>query len=211
MSDQVLSPSSIAMPSAVQALLKRSGAMHTPHTGRVLHDHLLGTYRQLEAWGNAESICMAGLFHSIYGTNAFTHQSLRQTQRTELQQAIGPEAEALAWLFCRIDRPRAILQGIHTCKPAGSIQIQARRAAANRMSNVETLTVTYPQLQAMAEIECANLIEQGSWGSALRELYCAAVDRASLLSDAAVTALRTGWEQQLQTEGHQRHQEGQVA
>lgn len=185
------------LPHQMLALLQRSGAMVTPHTGRVLHDHLLGTYQQLQAWGNSQPVCMAGLFHSIYGTNAFTHQSLLQTQRAELRHAIGQEAEALAWLFCSIDRPRAILQGLQTCKPGGSIHASARRRAANAAQTESLLTITYPQLQALAEIECANLIEQGSWGSALRELYCTAIDRTSLLSDAAVAALRSGWARKL--------------
>ena len=194
------------LPHQVLALLQRSGAMVTPHTGRVLHDHLLGTYQQLQAWGNSQAVCMAGLFHSIYGTNAFTHQSLLQSQRAELRHAIGQEAEALAWLFCSIDRPRAILQGLQTCKPEGNTQLKARRMAGDpKQSESACAVVTYAQLQALAEIECANLIEQGSWGSALRELYCTAIDRTSLLSSAAVAALRSGWALKLLA------QQGQVA
>lgn len=195
----------------VLALLQRSGAMHTPHSGRVLHDHLLGTHQQLQTWGSSSAICAAGLFHSIYGTNAFTRQSLLQTQRAELRHAIGPEAEALVWLFCRIDRPRAILQGLNNCKPGGSMHLLVRRTACNATQPESTLTATYEQLQALAEIECANLIEQGSWGSALRELYCAAIDRTSLLSDAAVAALRSGWAHKLQSQQLQEHQHRQSA
>lgn len=180
------------LPLEVHALLQQSGAMVTPHTGRTLHAHLMGTYQQLQAWGNPQAVCMAGLFHSIYGTNAFTHQSLLQTQRAELQQAIGQEAETLAWLFCSIDRPRAILQGLQTCKPGGSTQLKARRMAGDSMQLERTCAATYAQLQALAEMECANLIEQGSWSSALRELYCAAIDNTRLLSDGALAALRSG-------------------
>ena len=135
------------LPVAAHALLLRSGAMQTPHTGRVLYDHLLATYQQLQAWGNPQAVCMAGLFHSIYGTHAFTHQSLVQSQRAELQNAIGTEAEELAWLFCSIDRPHAILQGIQCCPPNGSILIKARAGHLQPVAGM--LQVKYTHLQAL--------------------------------------------------------------
>ena len=191
------------LPRQVLALLQRSGAMVTPHTGRTLHAHLHGTYQQLRAWGNSQSVCLAGLFHSIYGTNAFTHQSLARTQRAELRHAIGIEAEELAWLFCSIDRPQAILLGLQTCKPDGSSYMTARHTAGSIMQPNSAFNVPYEHLQALAEIECANLIEQGRWSSALRELYCNAMDHATLLSDGAMTTLRSGWAHKLQMQERQ--------
>ncbi|MGB4115454.1 MAG: DUF6817 domain-containing protein [Polaromonas sp.] len=201
------SPSAIAtrfeLPEAARALLLRSGAMQTPHTGRVLFDHLLATCQQLHAWGNPQAVCMAGLFHSIYGTNAFTHQSLVQSQRAELQNAIGTDAEALAWLFCSIDRPHAILQGLQSRKPSGSTQLQGRAGAQHPGLAEGALLVQYTQLQALAEMECANLIEQASWGKALQGLYCAAIDNPGLLSNGALAALRSGLANKLQAPLHQ--------
>lgn len=201
------SPSAIAtrfdLPEAARALLLRSGAMQTPHTGRVLFDHLLATCQQLRAWGNPQAVCMAGLFHSIYGTNAFTHQSLVQSQRAELQSAIGSDAETLAWLFCSIDRPHAILLGLESCKPGGSTRLQARAGGQHVGLTDGMLQVQYTQLQALAEIECANLIEQASWGKALQGLYCAAVDHPGLLSSGALAALRSGLASKLQAPLHQ--------
>ena len=208
------SPSAIAtrfdLPEAARILLLRSGAMQTPHTGRVLYDHLVATYQQLQAWGNPQAVCMAGLFHSIYGTNAFTHQSLVQSQRADLQNAIGAEAEEMAWLFCSIDRPHAILQGIQSCPPNGSIHIKA--GAAHLQPVAGMLQVQYADLQALAEIECANLIEQASWGKALQALYCAAIDHPSLLSNGALAALRSGLANQLHGQQvSQPHQQRQAA
>src|SRR5438552_14336568 len=88
---------------AMLEILRQSGAMQTPHSGRNLFDHLLGTYQLLQSWGNPPSISLGGLFHSIYGTNVFTHQSLMPAQRPSLQAIIGHEAEHLAWRFCTID------------------------------------------------------------------------------------------------------------
>ena len=181
----------------VMALLQTSAAMQTPHTGRTLFDHLLGTHLLLESWGNTQAVCLAGLFHSIYGTNAFAHQSLMQSQRSELRAAIGEEAEALAWLFCSIDRPRAILLGLQQSYLGDFVELMVRRDAMGSTQARQAMGASPEQLQALAEIECANLIEQGSWGTALQELYCAAMDGTAALSDAALAALRAGWTHKL--------------
>lgn len=164
-------------------LLRQSGAMQTPHSGRRLFDHLLGTYKLLQSWGNPQSTCLGGLFHSIYGTNAFTHQSLTPAQRPLLQTAIGHDAEQLAWHFCTIDRPSAIFAGLR--------QLPGAYIAAPRIGPDAS------QWRALAEIECANLIEQGAWGRSLRELYCLGLEQSGSLSAAAILALRQGWATQL--------------
>ncbi|WP_144264586.1 DUF6817 domain-containing protein [Polaromonas sp. C04] len=174
-------------------LLQRSGALQAAHSGRTLFDHLLGTYSLLEDWRQPTAVCLAGLFHSIYGTNAFQRQSLAPDQRPELQAAIGREAEALAWLFCAIDRPGAILQALRKGQADAELAARCDRAGLTRAP----LCATSQQIQALAEIETANLIEQGSWGSALRELYCTAIDRPGALSASATAALREGWARQL--------------
>ena len=184
------------LPARVIALLQASGAQHTPHTGRSLLAHLHGTYLLLQQWGNSDAVCLAGLFHSIYGTNAFAHQSLLASQRAELCAASGAEAEALAWLFCSIDRPHAILQSLQQSHADQAVSVKARRYAGEALATSH-LSVSHQQLQALAEIECANLIEQGSWSTALRELYCAALDGSANLSSGALAALRTGWAQSL--------------
>ena len=38
------------------------------HSGGALIDHLRGTHDFLHEWGNEQAVCLAGLFHSIYGT-----------------------------------------------------------------------------------------------------------------------------------------------
>lgn len=179
------------------ALLQTSAAMRTPHSGRTLFDHLCGTYALLESWGNTQAVCLADFFHCIYGTNAFAHQSLMQSQRSELRAAIGEDAEALAWLFCNIDRPRAILLGLQRSYLGGHIELMARRDAMGSTPARQAMGASPEQIQALAEIECANLIEQGSWGAALQELYCAAMDGTAALSEAALAALRAGWTQKL--------------
>src|SRR5207344_2930316 len=86
-----------------QFLLGPASAGKTRHSGRMLYDHLAGTHALLEAWGNSEPVCTAGLFHSIYGTRHFRHQSWPVTDRATIQKLIGEEAELLAYIFCTAD------------------------------------------------------------------------------------------------------------
>src|SRR3989449_11739273 len=90
-------------------LLHESGAQALPHSGRTLLDHLVGTYRILRDWGNAEPICAGGLFHSIYGTNVFRRQAIKPWERDRVRAVIGAEAEQYAHLFCSVNRPQALL------------------------------------------------------------------------------------------------------
>ena len=166
-----------------------------PRFRRTLFDHLLGTYNLLIQWGQPQAVCLAGLFHSIYGTNVFLRQSLQASQRTELQAVIGMEAEALAWLFCNIERPGAILRGLQQGMTDQAVQLDTRRD--QQAMPTPTMPTAPLQVQALAEIECANLIEQDCWGGALRELYCASMDRPGTLSETAIAALREGWARQL--------------
>jgi hypothetical protein len=79
------------------------GAQQTPHSGRSLFEHLKGTYDLLRDWDNEHHVCIAGLFHSIYGTKTFKHQSM--TDRGELIKLIGVKAELLVHYFATKDRP----------------------------------------------------------------------------------------------------------
>jgi len=78
-------------------------ANQTPHSGRTLFEHLKGVHDLLRDWGNSEDVCLAGLYHSIYGTNTFKHQSLKERER--LVEKIGDHAEFLVFCFSTKDRP----------------------------------------------------------------------------------------------------------
>jgi hypothetical protein len=53
-----------------------------------------------------EHVCTAGLFHSVYGTKSFKPVTIEKTKRNEVVELIGKEAEALAFAFCELPRPR---------------------------------------------------------------------------------------------------------
>jgi len=79
-------------------------ANKTRHSGRTLYQHLKGVHDLLRDWDNDEDVCLAGLFHSIYGTNTFKHQSLQD--RGALVNLIGVKAELLVHHFATAkDRP----------------------------------------------------------------------------------------------------------
>lgn len=119
--------------------------LHTqdvPHSGRSLYDHLLGTHHLLCRWSMSKMVRYAGLFHSVYGTNAFSEACLkrdRPEERSLLATVIGERAEDLVYLFCTIDRPGCLLAPAHF--PATAYDEGERKN--------------------LLAIEVANLLEQG--------------------------------------------------
>lgn len=84
--------------------LSSLGTRDVPHTGEGFFAHLVAVYRDLKSWGCTESVCLAGLFHSIYGTEKFRLFSLPLERRDEVQELIGEHAERIAYINCVMDR-----------------------------------------------------------------------------------------------------------
>ena len=135
-------------PSAALAFLEQVGAATRRHlAGRTLLDHLRSTYELLAGWQAPEEIALAGLFHSIYGTEVFDHPSLppdRQS-RQAVCAVIGETAERLSYLFCAMER-QAFVEN-----PATPI-------LANRFDG-SSLVVQPADLAALCEILFANEID----------------------------------------------------
>jgi len=94
-----------APPQAALTLLVRLDAERVAHRAeRDLMTHLRATYELLVSWEAPEPVALAGLFHSIYGTDAFEHACLLPGERTEVRMVIGEDAERLAYLFCALER-----------------------------------------------------------------------------------------------------------
>jgi len=75
------------------------------HSQKSLTDHLLGTYKILSDWKVEEAVCLAGLCHSVYGTESFTKQAVPLSDRVYLINLIGEQAEELVYLFgCHIKK-----------------------------------------------------------------------------------------------------------
>lgn len=124
-----------------QFLLEQARAGHVRHSGRTLYTHLCGTHALLEAWGNPEHVCNAGLFHSIYGTRRFRHRSWPLELRGTIVHLIGRDAEFLAYLFGTTERKKAFF-----FLPKDPVERE----------------MMMPIQRHLREIEAANLIEQGT-------------------------------------------------
>lgn len=73
------------------------------HTGGTYMGHCFAVYRDMQAWGYDEELALAGLFHSIYGTELFQRFKLDVGRRDEVRALIGERAERLAYLNCAVN------------------------------------------------------------------------------------------------------------
>lgn len=142
------------------------------HDSVNLYSHLAGTYRLLQEWGNPIHVCLAGLFHSIYGTVHFRRRAVPLSARPRLRTLIGEEAERLAYIFCVTDRPAAFLSEWR--KPEHVLYDRYLK---------DQIVLNRQELLWLLEIEAANLIEQGGklWLADLRRIP---------LSQGAIDALK---------------------
>jgi (p)ppGpp synthase/HD superfamily hydrolase len=80
------------------------GTDTVPHSGTRFLSHLIGVYTDLKEWGCPEHLVLAGLFHSIYSTEAFQKYALPLERRDEVRALIGERAERLAYINCALTR-----------------------------------------------------------------------------------------------------------
>src|SRR4051794_11950677 len=102
-----ITPGGIHDRPALQAddgLPPRPGIEEMEHTGRTYLGHLIAVHRMMEEQACSTDACRAGLFHSIYGTEAFRRFQLPLNRRAEIRDLIGERAERLAYLNCAMDR-----------------------------------------------------------------------------------------------------------
>ena len=84
----------------LRSYLDGIGLADIQHTHDDLLSHLTGTHDELARLDFPEHVVLAGLFHSVYGTEGFPRQSVPLTQRDDLRALIGAEAERLAYRYC---------------------------------------------------------------------------------------------------------------
>ena len=78
-----------------------------PHSRSNFYVHCLNTYKLLKSQGRPQHVCLAGLYHSIYGTEMF-NPNINIT-RDIVQSYIGKSAEHLTNLFCNANPRHAIV------------------------------------------------------------------------------------------------------
>ena len=129
-------------------LLDRLPVGEIDHFGRPFKEHLIGTHDLLDQWQNSKNVCLAGLFHSIYGTKTFSPAALTMESRDDVRLLIGEQAEALVFVFGMSDRKRLLLE--NRSPPYCWI---------DHRSGVQT-EISDDLLNNLVEIEVANFIEQ---------------------------------------------------
>jgi hypothetical protein len=65
-------------------------------------NHLVGTFNILKKWKQPEHLCIAGMFHNIYG-NQYFNPNLNIT-REQIKNLIGEAAENLVYKYVNCDR-----------------------------------------------------------------------------------------------------------
>jgi hypothetical protein len=129
-------------------LLSELSTDESAHSGDSLSRHLKGTHDLLAKWDNPNDVCVAGLFHSIYGTQYYKVQSASFSDRERIADVIGPASEELAFVFCTTDR-------LGFFSEAGQVSPMLTNATSNK-----SVPVSVETLSALIEIEVANFVEQ---------------------------------------------------
>jgi hypothetical protein len=138
----------IPIPSSYRTYLLAHGASDTPHSGYTLWDHLAGVQLILQMSGAADYVQAAGLFHSVYGTNAFKTVTVSASRRGEVQNLIGLDAESLVWAFCNLPRPQIFEKSLQGGKSFDWLEPFAPKDQQPR------------SYEDLLRLECANLLEQ---------------------------------------------------
>jgi len=129
--------------------LEKMGVIDVGHTNGTLRDHLLGTYNILRRWNCSEELCLAGLCHSIYGTESFQKQTISLNKRNEIRELIGEEAEALVYYF-----------GAHVKEHFWNLLDRSDNFEILDRFIGETTFVSFAQISDLVTLTLANWLEQ---------------------------------------------------
>lgn len=134
------------------SFLTKLGAKKINHARSNFLEHLKGTARLLQDWGNDQALCLAGLFHSIYGTEDFSTSTLGMEKRATVTAMIGEDAEALVYIFA-VSHRRSFFANIAKLRSGGDLTV-------TNATTGEPIQVTKLQLLRLLELEVANLLDQ---------------------------------------------------
>ena len=129
--------------------LAECGTKEVDHGGVNFLFHLEGVYRYLERWGCAEHVQLAGLFHSVYGTEAFRDFALPQNSREEVRRLIGEAAERLIYIM------HALTGDSFRESVLGEFKPQLRERFTG-----QPLPVTDQEFEDLLWVKLANTLEQ---------------------------------------------------
>jgi len=167
------------------AKLHELGAGEFEHLNGSLETHLRGTEALLRSWGASESLCAAGLYHAVYGTDGYNPALASLAGRDRIAELIGREAEELAYLYGACNR-KVFYPRIGT---------EAQLLFTDRFTCTEYAIESW-QLESMCELILANELEIASNSAEFRAKYGAALSglferMAALVSQAGFQAYRS--------------------
>jgi hypothetical protein len=131
-------------------------------------DHLLGVERAMRGWDLDPSLCLAGLFHSVYGTQGFAYYTLPLAQRPKVRELIGARGELAVYYNCVMDRAACdelVLATVAAGLAEGGEDLAVPgllRARPNRrtgMTGHETFALTLGELKDLVTLcECEDVL-----------------------------------------------------
>lgn len=105
------------------------------HSKGSLIDHLIGVHALLQDWECPARIALAGLTHSVYGTEKYSMRSLSLSRegRETLRKQIGAESEELVFLFAIMDRAKFLAS-------LGKQRVQCSKEALKMLGALDSKT-----------------------------------------------------------------------
>lgn len=134
--------------------LVRIGANKVAHQEGTLLGHLENTFRILEEMKCAEHVCLAGLFHGAYGTQALHAEkieALPDGQREEVQALIGDKAERLVFNFSVMSYESLGRSVRNVLRPGGQPALHDRRTG-------EALPMTPEEFDELLQLKLADVL-----------------------------------------------------
>lgn len=164
--------------------LQRLGAGEFEHLNGSLAAHLHGTEALLREWGAREVVCIAGLYHAVYGTDGYNPALAGLDMRKRIAELLGQEAEELAYLYGACNR-KAYYPRI-----GGASQMMF----ADRFTETE-YEITTAQLRDLCELILANELQIAQESEEFRVRHGAILSRLfnrmeGLVSEAGFQAFR---------------------
>ena len=112
----------------------------------------------LARWHQPEYLQLAGLLHSVYGTDRYLPRLLTTSQREEVRRLAGERAERLAYLFGVVPRPQLFAELEHW--PDHSRAIRTGGGGDERPGE----EITRQEAEELVLLHIANLAEQARRG-----------------------------------------------
>lgn len=94
---------------------------HVPHSKASFFGHLYNTFFILKNMNASEETCLAGLYHSCYGTEKFSLKD--KINREDVVFYIGKDAEELVYYFSLPNRDDVILQNSMNLDPKKQLSL----------------------------------------------------------------------------------------